>query len=248
MPWYVHTVFIRDRVICEIEFSPGADYLIRLATRDNDLLVANKIRASRNALTQSNLLDTLDQLGSLANSTMIWRKPSSRTIRRHAGDSEPRSLGEMVLQRALMFAVKFGPFKKAWESFENPSEMEEAIDYALSLDNAPYLHKGGSPTRIQPASAIKVLEHQVKELEWLEKHRPSHYRLYYEWEDQTRHLIGKIFGFKSQSYQDFFAQTDLLRFSFSGNGTRIARFLRREHDKKAYVKTLIFTLSGITAK
>ena len=241
---YFQAIVISDKTVVEVEFSPGVDHLVHLAVNEHELKVATSIRSCQSPIIDAGLINVLDQLIQLQNSTIIWRKPSLKTTLRHSDGFDHQTFGERLFQRVFMFINRFGPFKRAWENFEHPSERERALEFAEYLENPPSLYEGGSPARIQAQAAIKVLEYQIKELEWLLKHRPSYYQLYYEWEDQTRHLIGKIFRFKSDPYRGFIEKTDLLGFALAGNAKRIMRFLETENVKNEYLDTLIVSLGA----
>ncbi len=236
---YLESVVVSDKKIIAAEFSPGADYLVRLAQSDHPLKGTVQIQPSNPKISGQDITDILDQLRKLDYSTVIYKRPSRKTIERHDDLDDLQTSGELLFERDFIFETKFGSLKKEWDRIENPSEHDSAVEFAQSLENSPNLYEGGSPTRIRPEAKIKVLAHHIKELEWLLEYRPSNYQLYFEWEDQTRHLIGKMFGFRSLKHSVFLKKTSLLEFSLQSRPTRLGHFFRTADSKRKFIEALM---------
>ena len=227
---------IKDKHIAELELMPGIDYLFQLARSDNYYAGQAKITHDK-SLLEMDFNNLLDELGADFTESCIYfhRRPSLKTLKRRDRDQPEQESDELLLQELH----KRGLLKRAMDRIDHPTERESAIDYASSLVKAPSLYDIGGPLVITPKNAVKVLEHQLKELDWLVKKQPSLKELYYQWEDDTRHLIGKIFGFKGESYEGFLKIVDFQSFTFTNDSEKIKRFFDVENEKKEYLEILI---------
>ncbi len=227
---------IKDRRIAELELMPGIDYLVQLARSDNYYAGQAKINHDKSFL-EMELNNLLDELGADFMESCIYfhRRPSLKTLKRRDRDWPEQEQDELLLKELH----KSGLLKRAMDRIEHPTERESAIDYASSFIRAPSLYDSGGPLVIKPENAMKVLEYQLKELNWLIKKQPRLEDPYYDWEDQTRHLIGKIFGFESGLYAGFQKKVVFLRLALGGGSKRIKLFREDQNEKREYLEMLI---------
>lgn len=243
-------MIIRDQQIAGIALMPGMDYLVQLIRSDVYYAGKPKIHHDK-SLLRMDFNGLLDKFGAHMMESCINYKhrPSDKTLRRHfsADDSRHQTLGERLMLRILMFINRFEPFKSMWDRMENPTEREQALEFALSLESSPSLYAKGGPLVAVPENAIENLEQRIERHDWLLEHQQINPELCYEWEDKTRHLIGKIFGFKSEPYSMFLAKADFLKsFRKRDSDSVKKRFLDDASEKRKFLAILIRVVRGLS--